>query len=319
MSTSDTTPMTQPVASPSLRGILCLVGGATVFSLQDVVIKMMSGGYPLSQVLTLRCVIAFVPLYFLLRFGGGGLRALNSQRLPLLLVRAALLLVAYTTYYLAMATLPLAVVVALFFAAPLFIVVLAQPYLGERVNGTQVLAVSVGFVGVIVICRPGGDLLDPAAFLAILSALVYGMAALLARKMGDTESGAVMAIYQNVIFLAGAMVIAMITNAGTDLSIAVEHRSLTFLLRPWVMPGLTDFLLIASTGLVGACGSFLLTQAYRLAEANVVAPFEYASIPIATMFGWAIWNEVPDRYTLIGIALIIGAGLYVLRSKRKTA
>jgi drug/metabolite transporter (DMT)-like permease len=300
----------------SMRGILCLCGGAAIFSLQDVVIKMMSGGYPLSQVLTMRCLVAFVPLYFLLHFGGGGLRALKSQRLGLLLVRAALLLIAYTTYYLAMATLPLAVVVALFFAAPLFIVVLAQPFLGEKVSPTQVLAVSVGFAGVVVICRPGSDLLDPAAFLAILSALVYGMAALLARKMGGTESGAVMATYQNIIFLAGAVAIAAFTNMGGDLSAEVEHRSLAFLLRPWVMPDLTDFLLIASTGLVGAFGSFLLTQAYRLAEANVAAPFEYISIPIATLFGWAIWDEVPDHYTLIGIALIIGAGLYVLKSKR---
>lgn len=320
MSPTDTTATTTNPASrapnQTLGGIFCLCGGALIFSAQDVIIKMMSGGYPLSQVLTIRCLVACVPLYCLLHFGGGGLRALRSQRFGLLVFRAALLLMAYTTYYLAMATIPLAVAVALFFAAPLFIVLLAQPYLGEKVEFRQLIAVLVGFGGVVVICRPDTGLLDVAALLALASAFFYGFACLQARKMGDTESGAVMAAYQNIVFLLGAVAIAAVTNAGADLSASTQHPSFAFLLRPWVMPELNDFLLMAATGLVGACGSFLLTQAYRLAEANVVAPFEYSSILMATFLGWVFFGEVPDRYTLIGIALIIGAGLYVLHSKR---
>ena len=319
MSTSDTTaPAHAPRANQTLRGILCLCAGALIFSAQDVIIKMMSGGYPLGQVLTIRCLVACVPLYFLLHFGGGGLRALNSQRMGMLIFRAVMLLGAYTSYYLAMATIPLAVAVALFFAAPLFIVLLAQPYLGEKVGLRQLLAVLVGFGGVVVICRPDTGMLDMAALLALSSAFFYGYACLQARKIGDTESGAVMAAYQNIVFLVGALVATAFTNIGADLSTSVQHPSLAFLLRPWVMPTTTDFLLIASTGLVGACGSFLLTQAYRLAEANVVAPFEYTSILAATFLGWLFFSEVPDRFTLIGIGLIIGAGLYVLHSKRVT-
>ena len=88
------------------------------------------------------------------------------------------------------------------------------------------------------------------------------------------------------------------------------------MLRPWVSPSLTDFLMIASTGLIGATGSFLLTQAYRLAEANIVTPFEYVSILFGTLFGWWLWNEVPSVTTVAGIALIIAAGLYVLRGEK---
>lgn len=322
MSTSDTSPtpligsgQTAGSTAKPLPGILCLCGGSLIFSLQDVVIKLMSGGYPLSQVLVIRCLVAFVPLFILLHYGGGGLRALRSVKMNLLLVRAGLLLCAYMTYYLAMATIPLAIAVALFFAAPLFIVLMAGPLLGEKVRPFQVAAVLVGFLGVVVICRPGGEVLDPAAFLALSSAFFYGSSALLTRKMGGTESGAVMATYQNIIFLLGALAITAVTNLGGDLSAAGQHRSLAFLLRPWVMPDLTDFLLIASTGLVGACGSFLLTQAYRLAEANVVAPFEYVAIPAATLFGWAIWDEVPDAYTACGIVLIIAAGLAVMYTR----
>nr|WP_298681856.1 DMT family transporter [uncultured Dongia sp.] len=309
-----------------LPGITCLVIGAAVFSLQDVVIKLMSGGgYPLSEVLTVRGFVACVPLAFLLHFGGGGLTALFSPRWKILTFRAFLLLCSYTTYYLAIANMPLAVAVALFFAAPLFIVLLSGPMLGEKVRPAQITAVVVGFVGVLVICfgpsvigNEGGtvdSLLTPAALLALASPLFYGIAAVMARQLADSESGAVMSSYQNLVFLAGALVTALITNMGSDLSAGIADRSLQFLLRPWIMPDTVDFLMIASTGLIGACGSFLLTQAYRLAEANIVTPFEYVSILFGTLFGWWIWNEVPTTTTIAGIVLIIGAGLYVLRGK----
>ena len=139
-------------AHSPLPGILCLCTGATIFSLQDVVIKLMSGSYPLSEVLAMRGLIACVPLAFLLHFGAIGLRALKSERLGLLLLRSALLLCSYTTYYLALANLPLAVGVALFFTAPLFIVILSGPLLGEKVSPAQFVAVAVGFIGVLVIC-----------------------------------------------------------------------------------------------------------------------------------------------------------------------
>ncbi len=314
-----------------LPGILCLIGEASVFSAQDVIIKLMSGGYALSEVLTMRGLVACVPLAILLHFGGGGLRALKSRKMGLLLLRSAMLLVSYTTYYLAMASLPLAVVVALFFAAPLFIVLLSGPLLGEKVRGGQIAAVCVGFVGVLIICfgpalmavfkgtdSAGGGigaLIEPASILALASAAFYGTASAMARQLADTESGAVMASYQNLTFLLGACVIALITNWGPDLSEGFSNGSLQFLLRPWVMPETRDLLLMAATGLVGACGSFLLTQAYRLAQANVVAPFEYTSILLATLLGWFFWGEVPTLATYLGIALIIGAGLYVLKGK----
>jgi len=311
-----------------LPGITCLVVGAAIFSLQDVIIKLMSGGgYPLSQVLTVRGVVACVPLAFLLHFGGGGVMALLSPRWKILTLRATLLLFSYTTYYLAIANLPLAVAVALFFAAPLFIVLLSGPMLGENVRGAQIAAVIIGFVGVMVICFGPSlmgaetgtveNLLRPACLLALASPLFYGLAAVMARQLADSESGAVMASYQNLVFLMGALVMACLTNIGGDLSAGIEDKSLAFLLRPWVMPSLADFLMIASTGLIGATGSFLLTQAYRLAEANIVTPFEYVSILFGTLFGWWLWNEVPSVTTLAGIVLIIAAGLYVLRAERR--
>jgi S-adenosylmethionine uptake transporter len=151
--------------------------------------------------------------------------------------------------------------------------------------------------------------------MALASSFFYGISALLTRRLGSTESGAVLANFQNVVYLGAAAGVAIATNLGTDFSAAVDHGGLKFLLRPWIMPELGDFLLIASTGIVGAYGSFLLAQAYRLAEAAVVAPFEYVAIMLAVIFGWWIWGEIPVPATFAGIALVIGAGLYVLRSR----
>lgn len=298
-------------SNPRLTGIVVLCVGAFVFSLQDVVIKWVSGAYPLAEVLAIRGLVAFGPLLLLARFDGG-LAGLRTRRPVLLLLRAFLLLVSYTCYYLAIAAIPLAEAVSLYYSAPLFIVLLAGPLLRERVPPGRWAAVLVGFAGVVVVLRPGSGTLDPAALLSVGSAAFYGLAALMARRMGETERASVMAFYQNLVFFAAALAMGAIAGDGRFLD--GGHGSLQFLLRGWVVPPLGDFLLFASTGLVGAVGSWLLTHAYRVAEANVVAPFEYTSIVWAVLWGGLIWGEVPGAFTAAGVALVIGAGLYVLRA-----
>jgi len=311
--------LTHPSARPAhrLKGILALLSGTSVFTLQDVIIKLMSGSYPLSEVLVLRCLVAFLPLCIFLVWDRGFVtlrrHRLNGRRLGFLLGRGVLLLVAYTSYYLALAAAPMAEVVALFFSGPLFIVLLSGPILGERPGPRRVLAVLAGFVGVIIICRPGSGLLGPASLLAICSAASYGLAMLLARKASGSEQASVMALFQNLVFLAGAILAAILTNWGAGPAAAGGGASLRFLLSPWVNPAPMDLALMAATGLIGGLGSFLLTQAYRLAEANIIAPFEYTAIPLATFWGWLFWNEMPGAMSFLGFTFIVGAGLYVLR------
>jgi drug/metabolite transporter (DMT)-like permease len=169
-------------------GILFLCAGAFVFSLQDVAIKWISGTYPVSQVLAVRSVVAFAPI--LLLHLDGGLAGLRTRRLGLLLFRGGLLFLSYIAYYLAIAAIPLAEAVSLFYSAPLFIVALSVPLLGERVALRQWLAVLFGFLGVLVVCQPGVRALDPAALLSILSAVLYAGGAVLARDLGRTERAA---------------------------------------------------------------------------------------------------------------------------------
>ena len=297
-----------------LRGIACLCVGILVFSLQDPIIKAVSARYPLTEVMAIRCLVAF-PILMAIVHREDGLRALLSPRLKLLVLRATILFFSYTFYYLAIAALPLADAIALFFTAPLFIVAMAGPYLGERITGRTFATILLGMAGVFFMLRPGAGLFEWAALLSLASAAFYGFGQLMARKMGDCESASVMTFYQNGIYLVGAMVVAAFFETA-GLTHAV-HPSLEFLVRPWTWPTLSDFALMAACGFIASAGMMLLSQAYRLASANRVATFEYTGILWTPLWGFVFFAEIPRQTTLIGAALVVGAGLLALGAGRR--
>lgn len=292
------------------RGILYLCLGVLVFSLQDAIIKRVSGGYALTEVVFIRSCVA-APILLALVQRESGWRAIFSSSLGLLTLRATIMFGAYTAYYMAFPALPLADAVALYFTVPLFVTALAGPFLGERTHWGVWLAVLLGFAGVMVMLQPGSGLFEPAALLSLLAAALYGMAMLMARKFGDSLSASVMAFYQNGVFLVGAGTGALVLH-GLGVAKA-DHPSLSFLVRPWVMPSLTDGLLIAACGVVAAAGIMLLTNAYRVARASTVTPFEYTGILWAPLWGFLFFSEVPRATTLAGAAVIVVAGLLALR------
>ena len=292
------------------RGVLYLCLGVLVFSVQDAIIKRVSGGYALTEVVFIRSCVA-APILLALVQRESGWRAIFSSSLGLLTLRATIMFGAYTAYYMAFPALPLADAVALYFTVPLFVTALAGPFLGERTNWRVWLAVLLGFAGVMVMLQPGSGLFEPAALLSLLAAALYGMAMLMARKFGDTLSASVMAFYQNGVFMVGAGLAALALH-GLGV-VRAEHPSLSFLVRPWVMPSLTDGLLIAACGVVAAVGIMLLTNAYRVARASTVTPFEYTGILWAPLWGFLFFSEVPRATTLAGAAVIVVAGLLALR------
>ena len=301
-------------SSERLKGILFLCAGAMIFTVQDAIIKWISGEYAVTQILATRSLVAFVPLFILLHLDGG-LRGVNGGRLGLLLLRAGLLFASYTTYYLAIAAIPLAEAVSLFYTAPLFIVALSGPVLHERVGARRWVAVVVGFIGAVAMCRPGADVIDPAALLSLFSAALYALAQVMARELGTAYRASVMALAQNSVNLAAALAIGLVAGDGTYAG--ATHPSLAFLLRAWAVPTTADLLLMAATGVIAAVAIWFLTQAYRVAEANVIAPFEYSSIIWVVLLAYFIWGEVPQRYTIVGGLLIVAAGIYVLRAARR--
>jgi drug/metabolite transporter (DMT)-like permease len=292
------------------QGILFLCVGVFIFTIQDAIIKQISGSYPVTEVVAIRSLVA-LPILAGIVQAETGLRAILSPRAGWLILRAFTLFLSYTTYYLAFPVLPLAEAVALFFTAPLLITMLAGPFLGERTSWHAWLAITVGFVGVIIMLRPGTALFEPAGLLSLLSALLYAAAALMTRRLGIAEKASVMTFYSVWVYLVSAIGLALFLKVAvmpTSL-----HPSLSFLLRPWNMPESRDFLLMAVCGLIAAIAMTLLTNAYKTAPTNVVAPFEYTGLLWLPLWGFVLFAEVPLWTTALGALLIVTSGITVLR------
>ena len=295
-----------------LLGMLCLVGGIAVFSLQDLIIKLISDDYPVHQALAIRGLVA-LPLLLVLVAKTSGLGSLRSMQAPVLALRGLVMLSAYTSFYLGLAALPIAICVSLYFVAPIFVTLLSALILRERVGPRRWAAVVLGFVGVLIVLRPARDLFDPAALLPVFAGFAYAVSAVIARRLGASESAPVMAFHANGIYLAAGLLMgAVLSQAGLPES---GHKSLAFLLRGWSTPTSGDLILLMICGAVAAVGTVLLTQAYRLAEASTVAPYEYTALVWSLLYGWAFWGERPDPIAWTGIALVIGAGLWTLSEK----
>jgi drug/metabolite transporter (DMT)-like permease len=215
-------------SSHGLKGIAFLYFGVAIFTLQDVIIKFISADYPVAEALTIRSVVAYGPLLLFLLFDGG-LAALNCAHKGWVMLRAACLFTAYTAYYLALAALPMSTMAAPFFSAPLFIVALSGPLLGERAGLGRWLAVLVGFAGALIVTRPDAADFEPAALLALASALAYGTAQRLARRYAAAVTTTAMAVYQNRGNLAGALAIGLLFGSGAWAD--QGHVSPDFLLR----------------------------------------------------------------------------------------
>lgn len=293
----------------TLVGILCLCLGVLVFSIQDALIKAVAGTYPVGEALFIRAIVA-LPILLVIVHRDVGLAALASPNWRFLATRSTILFVSYLAYYLAIPALPIAAAAALFFMAPLLIMTMAGPYLGERVPWQSLAAGAVGLVGVIVMVNPGAGIFEWAALLSLASAWLYSFSQLMARKIGVVESATTMAFYQNAAYLIGGVAIsAMFAATGLQ---GNGHPSLDFLMRPWLWPTLRDLMMMGACGVIAAVGMVLLGQAYRLAPANKAATFEYSGLLWAPLWGFLFFAEIPGTGTLVGALLIVGAGIFAL-------
>lgn len=290
----------------NLRGIAAIALGVLLFSIQDAIIKLISGDYAVTLAMATRCIVSIPVLLVLVHFECG-LGRLRHANLPILILRGLILLVSYTTYYMALPALPLAEAVALFFVTPIVVTLLSIPMLGERVSPIAWIAVALGFAGVMVILQPGTSLFKPAAFYSLASAFTYALAMVLARKFGVKEPATVMAFYQNLVYLAGALIgAAMFWKLGIT---GADSPSLNFLLRSWSVPEAKPFLLMALCGVIAAIAMSLLTQGYRIGDANLVTVFEYTGMFWAPTWGLLFFNEWPRLTTLVGLGMIFSAGV----------
>lgn len=283
------------MGSRGAKGVLAMFIAVATFSFMDALLKLFSAHYPPMQVIFLRAM-ASLPFLLLPLWWRGGLAELRPTRPWLHLARALLGVAMLGTFILALRDAPLASVYSVYMFAPLLIAALAAWFLRERVDAGCWVAIVIGFVGVLVILQPRPDGLPAAAGLAALvSALCYAVAVLIARVLTYTEHTAAVVFS----FLA---LMALISGV--------------FAVPGWVAVDPSHWVLVAAAGAFGAAGQHYITVAFKHAPAAVVAPVEYSALLWGLGIDWVFWSVAPNATVLAGAALVIVAGVYVAWRER---
>lgn len=297
--------------SSNTAGILSAVGASLCFSVNDMAMKLLSGDYPLHQLILMRGLVALALTLAVLMPLEGGLHLMRTRRPWAHLLRGVCVVASNICFFLALATLPLADTLALFFICPLLITALSVVVLGEKVGPRRWAAVATGLAGVLVMLRPGTAAFEPAALLPLASATAYAVLVTVTRRIGATERAATLTFYIQLAFVSVSAAMGLVAGDGGFLRPGMPE-TLQFLLRAWSWPEGADWALIALLGVASAAGGFLISQAYRLCEAGLAAPFEYVALPLAILWGATVFGDVPDGWAWAGMTLIVGSGLYML-------
>lgn len=281
-------------AARNLAAIGTYVVAMAVLTLMDATIKWLSADYHTLQILAFRSLFGFIPVLVFVTVAQGGLTALKTRRPGAHLLRGLVITATGFLFFFALGRLPLADAYAIIFAAPLFLTALSVPLLGEKVGARRWAAVLVGFVGVLVVLRPGGTggaLVDIGAMAALAGAFGYALFGALTRLHSRTESNAALTVWSSLVTLA------------------VAGASLPFV---WTTPAPEDLALLVLTGLLGGVGTILIVRAFAMAPLAVIAPFEYTSMVWGVVLGFVLFGDLPGLSVWLGTAIVVAAGLYIL-------
>ena len=270
-------------AEHPIKGIALICLAVLLFASHDTLSKYLSAFYPIVMVVWARYVVHTLLMLVVFVPRSGFSAVVRTKRPGLQLLRALCLIGTSLLFTTGLRYIPLAEATAVNFLAPLLVTALSVPFLGERVSRAQWLAVLAGFVGVLIVVRPGGALFTPAILLPLGSALCFGFYQLLTRKLSGVDSPTT----SN--FLTGI------------LNSLIMSALLPFF---WSTPTLVHGLFMIGLGTCGMLGHMLLTQAFRHAAPAMLAPFSYGQILFAGLFGYLIFDHTPDQYALVGIAVI---------------
>jgi drug/metabolite transporter (DMT)-like permease len=279
-----------------LTGIALMCGAVTCFGFMDAIAKYLVLQMSTVEVVWARYTGAFLFPFVLLNPWTRP-QLMVTRRLGLQIGRSVLVLLSTVLNFLALRYLQLAEALALIFSTPCFVAALSGPLLGERVRWRRWTAIGVGFLGVLVVTRPGPGTFQPAALLSLVAAFFYALFSVATRFLARTDSNETTLFYSNIV---GALAMLPV---------------LPFV---WATP--TDPLMIAllvSMGAIASFGHYLLIAAHRLAPAAVLSPFIYTEIVLVTFLGFVVFGEVPSGWTITGAAIVIASGLYILHRERR--
>jgi drug/metabolite transporter (DMT)-like permease len=286
-----------------LSAIALMVLACSFFTALDTSAKYLATvmDIPVAQIVWCRFVVQFVGLAVLLPATGTmSLPAMmRTSKLTLQLARSVLMVLTTLFNFLALQYLRLDQTVTITFLAPLMVALLAGPFLGEWVGWRRFVAILVGFGGVLIAVRPGFGGVHPAVLYSIAGMVAYALFMILTRYLAAYDPPFVTLFYS---MFAGTLFAAPVA------------------LAQWVTPAdLTTWLLLAVLGVLGGTGHYLFLHAYRLAPASSISPFLYLQLLTMVAAGWLVFSDLPDAWTLVGSAVIIASGIYLVNRERMTA
>ena len=261
------------------------------FSIMDVIVKW-SDAYPVGQVLFFRGLCGIIPILFLIpkdRY----FNFYKTKRTFLHFKRCIVGLIAIVSIFIALRNLPLATVVSITFAAPIFTTIFSIFFLNEKVGIYRWMAVLVGFIGIIIISEPGYTSLNTYYIYPIIFCLGLSYVAITIRQLSSTEP---------------------VWLIGIFFSISILIMSIfSIFIHAWILPNLKDLFLLSMVGILGGLANLWLTQSYKFSEVSLVTPLKYLALIFAIIFGYLFWDEIPTIKTLIGSSLVIISSIIIFR------
>jgi drug/metabolite transporter (DMT)-like permease len=271
-------------------GIICMLIATILFAGSSALSKWLVATYPIGQMLFMRAAAALVGSSLVI-LPVTGLAVFRTKRLRDHTLRSVSQACAQSFLVIAFSLMPLASAVAINFSAPLFATVAAIVFLKETVGPVRWGALIAGFLGVLLVTAPGADTLQLGSLFALANAVLFGTVTVGVRRMTSTESAETLTMYQ-MLFLTGFFAAALPFG--------------------WVTPSLPDFGAMVVNGLGNALGQYLWTRALHLAPTSAVAPFNYFSLVWAIILGFLVWGDVPSATLLMGSAIVVGTGMFLL-------
>lgn len=281
----------------ALHGIYFKLSALVLFCTMDAMVKALGGTYGSFQMMLFRSAIALVPVAVLI-WRAGGLKVLRSNRPWLQVLRAVIGFGSLLGFFYVFPRMPLVDAYAISFGAPLFMVALSVPILGEPVGWRRWTAVGVGFVGVLIMLDPWGIEFHAISLIVLGATFCYALSTVMVRLLSRHDQDVVTLFW----FAFAASIVSLIGA-----------------IPEWIWPPPLDWVWLIGLGLLGGVAQILITRAWRLAPAAVLAPFDYASIVLAVLFGYLWFREEPSWTVWYGLPLVIGSGLYILHRERVRA
>jgi drug/metabolite transporter (DMT)-like permease len=280
------------------RAVLLIVGSVLCFTLLDTIVKHLAPRYPIPLLVWARLTFQAVAMLISL-WPSARRNLLRSPRVGVQVVRGLLIAASSFLFMSALKYLPLADATAINYSSPVLVILMAVPFLGERMTGPRSAFAIAGIAGMLMIVRPGADIFHGASLLAVANAFVYAIYQILTRKVAD-EDPRITVLYPG---LVGAMVMTAV----------LPFAEISTQMLPM------DIALICAAGLLGTLGHLLFILAFRHGPASALVPFTYMQLVWATLIGWLAFKDFPDNWTLTGMAVIAGSGLWIALYERRSA